>query len=193
MFHPVFGTLHGEGAYASGLTALRQLVLIQRHTPRFKALVHLLLMLKASGKCGKLRRGGPRRIAHHLHQALPFLVRIADNHTPIVVIARMGAIGIVGRDRWPTVIVDEVCQASGRDCRRIAVAARRPPVDGEVQESRPGEGNAGNHLCLVNMLALPCHVAVVETREYTHRPVHSAGIVHTTSPIQPAVCLAGPR
>src|SRR5215813_15610708 len=107
VLHPVFRTLHGERAYASRLTALRQLILPQRHTPGFNALVHLLLMLEASSERGELRRGGPCWMAHHLHQALPLLVRMADNHTPIVVIARMGAIGIVGRDRRPTVIVDQ--------------------------------------------------------------------------------------
>ena len=118
MFHPVFGTLHGQGAYASSLTSLRQLVLAQRHTPCFNALVHLLLVLEASGERGELRRGGPRWLAHHLHQALPLLVRMADDHTPIVIIARMGAIGVVGRHRRPTVIVARgACRASARDCR----------------------------------------------------------------------------
>src|SRR5215510_431126 len=125
MFHPVFGTLHGEDAYASGLTALRQLVLPQRHTPRFNALVHLLLVLEASGKRSELRRGGPRWLAHHLHQALPFRVRMADNHTPIVIIARMGTIGIVGRYRRPTVIVHEGCAGPVRTIARgISFAAR---------------------------------------------------------------------
>src|SRR5215471_3247311 len=89
LFHAVFRTLHGQGADASGLTALRQLVLVQRHTPCFNALIHLLLVLEASGERRELRRGGPRWMAHHLHQALPLLVRMADNHTPIVIIARM--------------------------------------------------------------------------------------------------------
>src|SRR5215510_7563265 len=109
MLQPVFRTLHGERAYASGLTALRQLILPQRHTPGFNALVHLLLVLEASGERGELRRGGPCWMAHHLHQALPLLIRMADNHTPIIVIPRMSAIGIVWRDRRTTVIVDEGC------------------------------------------------------------------------------------
>src|SRR5215510_12145035 len=147
MFHPVFRTLHGEGAYASGLTALRQLVLPQRHTPRFNALVHLLLVLEASGKGGKLRRGGPGWLAHYLHQALPLLVRMADNHTPVVIITRMGAIGIVGRDRRSTVIVDQGRAGPvGAIAGGIAVAARPPSVHGEVQESRSREPDARNHL-----------------------------------------------
>src|SRR5712692_7956161 len=68
------------GAYASGLTALRQLVLVQRHTPCFNALVHLVLVLEASGERGELRCGGPRWMAHHLHQVLPLRVSMADNH-----------------------------------------------------------------------------------------------------------------
>src|SRR6266540_5963398 len=99
VLHPVFGTLHREGAYASGLTSLRQLVLPQRHTPCFNMLVHLLLVLEASGEGGELRRGGPRWMTHYLHQPLPLRVRMADDHAPIVIIARMSAIGIVGRHR----------------------------------------------------------------------------------------------
>ena len=62
VFHPVFGALHGQGAYASGLTALRQLVFPQRHTPGFNMLVQFFLVLEASGERGELRRGGPRRV-----------------------------------------------------------------------------------------------------------------------------------
>ena len=165
VLHPVFGTLHGQGAYASGLAALRQLVLAQRHAPRFDALVHLLLVLQASGERGELRRGGPRRLAHHLHQPLPFLVRVADDHAPVVVVARMGAIGVVRRDRRPTVVVDQRRAGPVRAIAGgIAGAARPPPVHREVQQSRAVERNARHHLRLVDMLALPRHVAVVETR-----------------------------
>src|SRR5262249_40876702 len=94
---------------ASGLAALCQLVLAQRQRPGFDVLVHLLLVLQASGEGGELWRAGPGWLAHHLHQALPLLVRLADDHTPIVVLARMGAIGVVGCHRRPAVIVDERC------------------------------------------------------------------------------------
>src|SRR5215813_3410020 len=131
VLHPVFRTLHGERAYASRLTALRQLILPQRHTPGFNALVHLLLVLEASSERGELRRGGPSWIAHHLNQALPLLIRMADNHTPIIVIPGMSAISIVGRDHRTTVIVDQGCvRPMGAIAGGKASAARCPPVHG---------------------------------------------------------------
>src|SRR5262249_30249379 len=172
VFYPILGTLYRQCTYASGLTALRQLVLVQRQSPGFNVLVHLLLVLQASGEGGELWRRGPRWMPHHLHQALPLLIGMADNHTPVIVIARMGAIGVVRRHRWPTVIVDE---------RRVgpvgAIAggktgtARRSPVGGEVQERWTVEGNTRHHLRLINMLALARHVAMIQTGKGTHRTV----------------------
>ena len=64
MFHPVFGALHRKCANSGSLTALGQLVLAQRHAPRFDLLVQFLLVLQASEDTGEFRRGSPRRSAH---------------------------------------------------------------------------------------------------------------------------------
>src|SRR5262249_9006669 len=150
VFHPVFRTLYRQGTDTGGLTALRQLVLAQRHSPRFDALIHLLLVLQTSGQRGELRRGGPRWMTHHMHPALPLRVGMAYNHAPIVVIARMGAVGVVGCDRRPTVIIHQGCgRPVGTIARGKAVAARSSPINGEVQERRTVEGDARYHLCLV--------------------------------------------
>src|SRR5262249_33109199 len=109
VFDPVFGTLYWQCTYTSGLAALCQLVLAQRHCPGFNVLVYLLLVLQASGEGGELWHAGPAWMAHHLHQAPPLLVRLTDDHTPVVVLARMGAIGVVGHHCRPAVIVDERC------------------------------------------------------------------------------------
>src|SRR5580704_12952348 len=106
MLDPIFGTLYGEGTNTGSLAALGQLVLAQCHAPRFDMLVQFLLVPQASGARGELRCG-PRRGAHHLHHALPFRVGVADDHAPVVVLAGMGAIGIMGGNGWPTVVVDQ--------------------------------------------------------------------------------------
>ena len=122
---------------------------------------------------------GPRRRAHHLHQSLPFLVRVADDHAPVVVPARMRAIGIMRRNRRPTVVVDQRRAGPVRTVARRKASPPRPaPVHREIQQRRTVERNARHHLRQVDMLAAPRHVAMVEAGERTHRPVHAAGIIH---------------
>src|SRR6266478_9159681 len=135
MLHSVFGTLYGESANPGRLAALRQLVLPQGHTPCFDFVIQFLLVLQASEDRGKLWRRSPGRSAHHLHQPLPFLVAVADDHAPVVVLARMSTIGIVGRNRWPTVVVDQRRAGPMRTvARRIASPARPAAVHREVQQ-----------------------------------------------------------
>ena len=56
VLHSVFGALHGKGANSGSLAALCQLVLPQRHAPRFDVLVQFLLVLQASNDGGELWR-----------------------------------------------------------------------------------------------------------------------------------------
>ena len=49
MLHPVFSTLDGKSANTRRLTALRQLVFVQRHAPSLDVLVHFLLVLETAG------------------------------------------------------------------------------------------------------------------------------------------------
>src|ERR1700733_4870781 len=179
VLHPVFGTLYGKRANTGSLAALRQLVLAQCHAPRFDVLVQFLLVLQASGNRDKLIRTGPRRSAHHLHQSLPFIIGVADNHAPVVVLAWMRTISIMGCNRWPTVVVDQRRAGPVRAvARRKARPTRPSSVHREVQKRRTVERDARYHLRQIDVLASPRHVAMVEAGEGTHRTVHTAGVVH---------------
>src|SRR5215471_15548477 len=59
MLDAVFGALYRKGTNTGCLTALRQLVLPQRHAPRFDLLVQFLLLLQATDDGREFRRGGP--------------------------------------------------------------------------------------------------------------------------------------
>src|SRR5690242_1970342 len=99
MLHSVFGALYRKGTNTGSLTAPGPLVLSHRHAPRFDVLVQFFLVLQACDCCREFRRGRPRGSAHHLRQSLPLLVRMADDHAPVVVFARMSAISVMGCDR----------------------------------------------------------------------------------------------
>src|SRR5262249_44231239 len=107
MLHPVFCTLHRKSTNMERLAAFRQLILVQRHAPGLDMLVQFLLVLQTSGDRRELLQASPRRAAHHLHQSLPFLVSVADDHTPIIVAARMRAISVMGSHSRTAVVVDE--------------------------------------------------------------------------------------
>ena len=129
MLHPVFGALHRQGANAGGLAAFGQFVFSQRHAPGFDLLVEFFLVLQAAGERGEFSDVGPGRSAHHLHQSLPFLVGVADDHAPVVIAAGIGAIGVMRRDRRPAVVVDQrragpVRPVAGRKARPAATRAR---------------------------------------------------------------------
>src|SRR5215831_2966752 len=179
LLHAILGTLQRERAYAGGLTELAQLVFAKRHAPGFDVLVELLLELQPSPQCGEPRCDGPGWCTHHLDQPLPLRVGLADDHTPIIVVAGMGAIGIVWRDRQTTVVVNEWRAGPVRTVARwIAGATRASPVHGVVEQRGTIERDPGHHLGLIDVLAFARHVAVVKADERAHRPVHAARIVH---------------
>src|SRR5271163_1343865 len=143
MLHPVFGTLYRKGTNTGSLTALGQLVLPHRYAPRFDVLVQFFLVLQAANYRGKFLRRGPRGSAHHLRQPLPLLVGVADDHAPVVVLARMSAIGVMGCHRWSAVVVDQRRAGPMRAVAgRVASLARPALVHGKVQQRWAVEGNA---------------------------------------------------
>ena len=98
-----------------------------------------------------------------LYEPPPFDVGVADDHTPIVVAARMRPIGIVGRHGRSAVVVDQ-----GRTWPVRPVAGREPgspgatAVYGKVQQCRTVQRNARYHLRLVDMLSLSGPVAMIQ-------------------------------
>ena len=128
-------------------------------------------------------RGVSRICAHAgrpmtLHQRLPFLVRDADDHAPVVVAAALRAVGVVRGDDWSTVVVEHrrawpVRRLPGGKPARLHAAA----VDREVEQGRAGERHGG-HLRQIDVLALAGAFAVIEAGEDAHGAVHAAGVVH---------------
>ena len=56
--------------------------------------------------------------------------------------------------------------------------ARSTSVGREIEQRGTVQRNARNHLRLIDVLALPGDVAMIETGQGAHRAIHAAGIVH---------------
>ena len=115
-------------------------------------LVHLLLMVQATLD-GVEAVIGPFGAPHELDQGAPLVVGEAGDDGPVVVSARIGAVGVVGRGDGSAVVVDDLgAGPDGAVAGREALAAGLASVDGLVEERRAGEGDAGDHLGEVDVL-----------------------------------------
>src|SRR5262245_4968885 len=100
----VLGTLHGHGSHAGGLAARGDVVLVERAGPSLDVAVERLLVLEpAAVRCVALI-SCPPRCAQDIDTLSPFLVRVANDHAPVVVAAGMGAVGVVWGDDGPAIV-----------------------------------------------------------------------------------------
>ena len=171
--------LHRQGAHPGSLASFGHLVFAERPRPSLDVFVQFFLMLQPTGDRGESVGGSPGWRFHDLHQARPFLVRLANDDAPVVVPAGIRAVGIVRRHHRATVVVEQRRPGPMRPvARRVAPPARAATVHCEVQQRWPDKRHAGHHLRQVDVLTFPRDVAMIQAGQGANRAVHAAGIVH---------------
>src|SRR5262245_17032934 len=85
----------------------------------------------------------------------------------------------MGRDSWPSIVVEQRRARPMRSvARRIAGPARPAPIHREVKQCWTIKRYARHHLGQIDVLTFTRHVAMVKAGEGAHCAVHAAGIIH---------------